>query len=1517
MYFIFSKKGHIKGIKKILLIVSIVVISLPTLLFFVVTSEYVQNRVAQRVTVMLSEKLGNHISIGDIRVSWFNKVTVHDLLVTDVYGDTILSTPELIGRLNLLAFSSRNIDVRKAILNQADIRFAIDPAADEINIKFIVDQLKSEDTTSNNPKWAFGMRSIELNDCHFSFRNVTKAFDRPFGMDYTDIDVSHLNLTISDFHPGDSLGGVGFRIRRLSCVEKCGIDLRFLSADFLVNQNNLSFKNVHIITPASEMKAKDASFHFDSFQDFSGDDFISKVIMSMDIQSSKVAFNDLSQFVPYFHTYPGQVMMNGKVTGTVENLKGEKLNVRFGEMTQIKCNFDLKGLPNIRSTLIYTDITDLVTCPKDIERIQVPRSRTGYVNLPESMSHIATIGFKGNFTGFFDDFVTYGTFVTDLGNLSTDLSIKPVTGSDIETTFTFKGALKTEQFHLGRFLQQSSIGEMTMSGMVEGSATRRGNINAQINGQIANVDLRGYEYRNILLNGTVDNRMYDGQMSIDEPNIKMDFSGKVDMTNPIPVYDFWANVERAKLCNLKLVDKDTSSFAAFSITAAFSGTNIDNLDGELVLKNSLFRRKSRDIEINDLILFTKSISDTNRFILRSDIFDAEIWGQYQFLKLRESFFSLVKNYAPAWVPTSTNPDNISLNNFRFDAKFKETQNLTNFFVNEFRVARGTQLKGVYNPSQRDVHFVLDIPYMGLNGKQWRGLYVNGGIEDSTFVIESGCAAFRVNQNMSFENLTVMANARGDSVNLDLRWNNWDSVLNKGSLSSKIFFLKKPKQNIPVMHIFSTPGQIVTAGDVWNLAHQGVSVDSSSIRINHIRAVKDNQEILVTGVVSHREQDKLEITVRDLELSVLNTSMQFNKLLFGGIANGSASLSNMYKTPVFISDIHVDDFSLNNSQFGNTDLTAMWNSFNRSVRLEAESLLNNMRTLMIKGNYFISTDELNFNVTLEKIPIKILQPYLDNVFTDLDGMLSSNMKLTGTITSPLLNGSIDLLRAGMTLDYTKTRYSFSGTTPVKDNTVLFKNIELVDRFGNSCKITDGSISTSNFKDLAFDIQIQANNLEVLNTRSRDNDLFYGRAFATGNIRIKGNPQDMQLDIAARTEKNTQFNIPLTSSNELARTTFISFVDHTPRSQKRPTELLRRRRIVATTDESDAETKFTINLNLDLTPDAEAQLIFDARIGDIIRARGNGNLKLNITNSRFDMAGTYTISEGDYLFTLQNVINKKFTLEKGGIITWNGDPMGALLNLKAIYTAKPSLYDLMNDENFKRTVPVECVLHISNQLTNPNIRFELTMPNAEQEVRSFLSAATNSEEEMTRQFLSLLVMNRFYPDPNQSTANGTSGSSLETMGLATASEFLTSQLGYMISQWSNSFDVDFSYRPGSYDIGQNFGVDVNTDLWNFHYNYETASENSENNMGDWTFDIKLPKSDKLRFKFFNRANATYLSQTPYTQGIGLLFREDFNHIKDLFNRKKIPINRREEEDDTPNREQAEPESKNDNETAENNG
>jgi hypothetical protein len=378
--------------------------------------------------------------------------------------------------------------------------------------------------------------------------------------------------------------------------------------------------------------------------------------------------------------------------------------------------------------------------------------------------------------------------------------------------------------------------------------------------------------------------------------------------------------------------------------------------------------------------------------------------------------------------------------------------------------------------------------------------------------------------------------------------------------------------------------------------------------------------------------------------------------------------------------------------------------------------------------------------------------------------------------------------------------------------------------------------------------------------------------------------MYLNVAGRTQRNTQFHIPLTYNEEINTASFIRFVDKSQQAARRPD--LRRRILVNAPEVREAQQmRYEINISLDVTNDTETVLIFDKITDEEIRSRGTGSLQLNISNTRFDIRGTYTISEGYYQFVLQNgVIKRRFNIEQGGIITWSGDPMGALLNLKAVYTARPSLYNLMNDEYFKRTASVECILHITNLLTNPNLRFDVKIPNAEQEVQSFLAAATSSDEEMTKQFLALVAMNMFFPDANHATSSS-SHIGLE-MGLATASSFLTNQLSSMASQLSG-VGVGFEVLPGNAETGsggQN-SLDISTDKWLLHINYEIRSEDAENT-GEFLFERKLGDRNAFKLKLFRRSNAKYLSENPYTSGGGLLFRRDFNNLSDLFNGNRPP-------------------------------
>jgi hypothetical protein len=414
--------------------------------------------------------------------------------------------------------------------------------------------------------------------------------------------------------------------------------------------------------------------------------------------------------------------------------------------------------------------------------------------------------------------------------------------------------------------------------------------------------------------------------------------------------------------------------------------------------------------------------------------------------------------------------------------------------------------------------------------------------------------------------------------------------------------------------------------------------------------------------------------------------------------------------------------------------------------------------------------------------------------------------------------------------------------------------------------------------------------VLNTKPKDNDVFYGTAYATGLVSIKTVGTVLKFDISAKTGKNTRFFIPLNSSLSVAQNNFVSFVQ--PAGTQKETKTI----VVVPPSNSGG---LDIGFDLEITPDAEVQLIMDPKTGDIMKGTGRGNLNINLDpKGSFKMYGDYTLESGDYLFTLGNIINKSFNVESGGKISFNGDVEDADIDMKAIYKTKASLYDIMPgmlpESKQNERIPVECQLLLSGKLFNPTVGFDIYLPTADEQTRAYLRSMIKSDEEMSRQFLFLLVMNSFYSDQG-AASQIPAGMGTATVGVTTM-EMLSSQLSNWLSQISNDFDIGVVYRPGTTQLpnSQELQVALSTQLLNdkvvINGNFDVAGSQATTTTGavsgtnsfTGVFDIEYKINEKVRFKFFNRSNDNFYIDNgiPYTQGIGLFFRQDFNKFSDLF-------------------------------------
>ena len=487
---------------------------------------------------------------------------------------------------------------------------------------------------------------------------------------------------------------------------------------------------------------------------------------------------------------------------------------------------------------------------------------------------------------------------------------------------------------------------------------------------------------------------------------------------------------------------------------------------------------------------------------------------------------------------------------------------------------------------------------------------------------------------------------------------------------------------------------------------------------------------------------------------------------------------------------------------------------------------------------------------------------------------------------------------MKINYLQTKYKMNDSIRFDRKGIKFNNIRINDEKGNLVTLS-GRVNHKNFKDFAADLTINTNDALVLNTKPKDNDLFYGTAYASGVTTIRSGTNLLSFDISAKTGKNTKFFMPLNTGLSVSEYSFVSFVNSKlKKDEKNNTEENKLK-------PPPAQTGFDLNFDLEVTPDAEVQLIFDSKVGDVMKGHGSGNLNITYnTKGEFKITGDYIVEDGDYLFTLGNILNKSFSVENGGKIMFNGDLNNAEIDMKAIYKLKASLYPILQDENYKDRIPVECQLNLSGNLLNPIVGFNIYLPTADEKTRTYVRNAISTEEELSRQFLYLLVMNSFFADPSAGVASSSSTPSGTSAMAVTTFEMLSNQLSNWLSQISNDFDIGVVYRPGSgnKDINpQEVEVALSTQILNdkvvINGNFDvpltgSSADNANQITGDFDAEVKL--TNKLNFKVFNRYNNPYTGKgVDYTQGIGIFFKQDFDRFSDLFRKKEKSEMKKEEE------------------------
>jgi len=1456
--------------------------------YFALRDPAVQTWLSQRAAAYLSDELGTTVRVGGVDIEFFRKIVLEDVYIEDLHKDTLLDAERLKVDIRTFSYGQRYLDIGDISLVNTKVKVKKYKGERGLNYRFLEEYFASADT-STKPKsarpWKVNLGGVTLTNVDVAYID-TRDTSKSRGMDYGDLRISHINAKLANIEQKDTT--TAFNVLYLSAQEKSGFVLRNMSSHLVITPTQLQFDNLGIRTPESTINGF-IGFRYATFDDFE-DDFEHKVDMDGHFYNTSLEMADLKFFAPELKGIRKRIYLSGDIKGKVDRLRCKDIEIRFGERSRLSGDFSFNGLPDIEQTNMSIKLTDLVTNKKDIEGIPLPPFESGkYVQVPEGFAQLGEMHFKGRFDGFTHEFVAHGECRTAIGNIV--LKDFALVDNGEGKPVTFEGRqLIADNFNIGRYLGIPDLGRVTATVKVKGSGLKAESMSSHLEGTVNSLEFKGYSYRNMDVRGELARRNFKGNLSVHDENIDMEFSGNVNFAGKLPVMNFEAQIDKAKLAKLNLVEtKDSINITAHTVFS-LTGDDIDNLRGTATITDLRYTRNKELYTMKKMELQATETNGVRRMVLNSDIVMAEVKGRYMLKDLPASVTELFSQYLPAYFTARQSKKPLPEQKFEYSIDFRDSTRVMEVLLPGIAIAPGTHILGDFDSTRDTAYLEFDADSLVYEKKKFDKIDVTGRFGPKNARFTGKIKRAQLTDSLWLGNIDLWrARASYDSLTFGLRWDNKTAKANKGDLGARLFF-----RGTSSFDILLRSFKITLEDSVWTADRGGlVEIDSNRVEVKSLVLRSGTQSVSVQGVMAENMTDQLYADLKNFNLNIVNR-FTGSALATRGTVDGRVSVSDIYRTKVFNSNLDFRNLIVNKQGIGDGTINASWDPKKEAVYMNGsfEKSLSDktkIENLRFFGHYYPKREEnsLDLELTAKTMDLAMFAPYVKEYCSIFAGQYSGDVTIKGTPSKPVLGGEIWVNVKKIHIDFLNTFITAeTQKIVVEENAFSIENFRVADPHGNAA-IARGHLYHDHLSKFQLDFDMELKQFQVMNTTPRESELYYGTLFATGFVNFSGFTDNVRIDAEIATDKTvvntgrnrnvlySNFNIPMEKVQEVNEHDFITF--------KRDT-----------TEDKDRfklkHTGVTIDMFITATPDCEVKVIFDPKVGDEIAARGNGDLRMRVSpDGDFKLFGQYRVTSGTYLFTLKNLVNKPFTLDEGGTINWAGDPYKAEVNMTATYNVTTSVkpffpYDSL--EIYRRQYPVETKLILTGDLMRPDITFDVQLPTADQNVQEGIARFLQTEEERNKQVFALLVMNSFIT-PQEYRDLGYSAGSNNAFA-STGSELLSAQISNWLSQISKEFDLGVKYRPNDElskeELRVYMGTQVLDDRLTINGNLGVVNQSTNNVVGDVNVEYKLTDDGKVRLKAFNRSvdNTLNTSGATFSQGVGVFYREDFDTFGELYRR-----------------------------------
>lgn len=1448
---------------------------------------YVQQKMSSIASKELSEYLNVPVKVGNIDIEWFNNIILKDLYLEDQNKNVLLEANHVAAGFEALPLLKGKFVFTTVRLFGFSVNLAKNTPQSELNIQFLINAFSRKDSIKKETNIDLRFNSILISRGNFSY-NVYSEQESPGKFNVNHIDIKNLSakIALKAFNK-DSLNA---NIKKMSFEEQSGFQMNKLSMNIMANKDSAQIKNFEIRLPKTSLKIQTAKIDLakvDSIHKLTDDASI-----QLKIAPSMVCLKDFSAFVPAFKNFADDIELSADASGYINSIDLKQVRLAYSNKMEFLGKMELKGITRPEETYIFGEVNKMYITTDGISGIINNFSEKPVV-LPKEIVRLGTINFTGEISGFFDNLVAFGALTSSIGTLKTDL----IFGSNKEKNIAIylKGNMESQGLAINKLFDEGNpLGRIKFKISLDTRRPVNGSFSGKINANIDEFDYRSYKYEHIALSGSFMKNGFNGKVEIDDPNARLFAQGEVLHQGKNSLFNFTARMSQVHLDNLNLTKKYESPELSAVINADFTGNNIDNLEGSIIVDSLSFQTTPRDFFLKQLKIEASGHSQERSLSVASDILNGEVKGAYSFTTIVPSLMNTFKSYLPALVNSRQIKKSSDPNNFSLLFTIENTEDLSETFKLPFTITSQARLVGHYNNLYDKFRIEAFLPKFNSGKSTFESGYLVADNPGNMANLQIKATNYNTKGLRNYIDLKL--NAQDDRINTFVTWANNKERIFKADLSASTLFRtvqedKKP----PVLRteIKLNPSLAIFNDSIWNIKPSDMVIEAGKITIHDFYAGHAGQYVKINGAVSQQASDTIYVALNDLELSYIFDILNIPVLRFGGKATGTFNINDLYGSRIMNTDLGIQDFSFNDVPLGRLNLYSEWDDEQKGILMLGTIYKNDSTWTDVNGYIFPVAPKsgLSLRFDANDLNIAFLHPFMEKVVSNLQGHGYGNVHLHGPFNELSVEGDVMVRNAGMGIDYLNTYYTFSDSIHLTKNAIQLKNATLYDKDGNRAKV-NGTVNHTHFKNISFNANIQASNLLVYNATEKQNPQIFGTVYGSGTTSIRGNEKLINFDINLRSNPRSNLTLNFMDGSSAAEYDFIKFVDKNNPAPELVDSSLNAVKAIPLADTDGAELR--MNFQLDMTPDTNIEMIIDPVSGDKIKANGSGSMQIQYgTKSDLRMYGGYTISSGTYNFSLQQVIHKTFKIREGSTISFRGDPFDANLNIDGIYNLTANLTDL--DESFtqevsRSNVPVNCVLNLNGMLRNPDISFDLELPNSSQELEQQVRSVVNAQDMMTRQIIYLLVLGKFYT-PEYMTANTSDFA-------AVASSTISSQLSSALNSITDKVQIGTNIRTNnsSFDDTE---VELllssqllnNRLLFNGNFGYRNNTLQANNAfIGEFDLEYKLNKSGEIRLKAYNHyndMNKLLIKQAPTTQGIGILFKKEFNRPGEIFKRKKKPI------------------------------